>query len=298
MNVFDNVKKIISRIFYNLSMINSSHSIENESVTNKISIIDTSSLNINRVLTDEEKQRLKNYSQEIDLSNNQIIEYENEISRKVSYYMEISRKRLNQNIEKNQELLKEATARNVISQKLDIEFNNLEIKSIIEELQNLKRECELRIIALEEKGQTEIRKGKRLIFFLENKSDLVKINLINNAIERIKTTIKIIDMLSNSIKNELIATMQEEKSLDRYIENNENEENTRIIKELLNRKFEEEKETLQAILEIGKNEKEFPKSLLNVSLENKDISEKLKIIVKTKRYIDLYVEKNKKDFLN
>ena len=108
MNVFDNVKKIISRIFYNLSMINSSHSIENESVTNKISIIDTSSLNINRVLTDEEKQRLKNYSQEIDLSNNQIIEYENEISRKVSYYMEISRKRLNQNIEKNQELLKEA----------------------------------------------------------------------------------------------------------------------------------------------------------------------------------------------
>ena len=90
-------------------MINSSHSIENESVTNKISIIDTSSLNINRVLTDEEKQRLKNYSQEIDLSNNQIIEYENEISRKVSYYMEISRKRLNQNIEKNQELLKEAT---------------------------------------------------------------------------------------------------------------------------------------------------------------------------------------------
>ena len=297
MNVFDNVKKIISRIFYNLSMINSNNSIENESVTNKISIIDTSSLNINRVLTDEEKQRLKNYSQEIDLSNNQIIEYENEISRKVSYYMEISRKRLNQNIEKNQELLKEATARNVISQKLDIEFNNLEIKSIIEELQNLKRECELRIIALEEKGQTEIRKGKRLIFFLENKSDLVKINLINNAIERIKTTIKIIDMLSNSIKNELIATMQEEKSLDRYIENNENEENTRIIKELLNRKFEEEKETLQAILEIGKNEKEFPKSLLNVSLENKDISEKLKIIVKTKRYIDLYVEKNKNDFL-
>ena len=147
-------------------MINSSHSIENESVTNKISIIDTSSLNINRVLTDEEKQRLKNYSQEIDLSNNQIIEYENEISRKVSYYMEISRKRLNQNIEKNQELLKEATARNVISQKLDIEFNNLEIKSIIEELQNLKRECELRIIALEEKGQTEIRKGKKTdIFF-------------------------------------------------------------------------------------------------------------------------------------
>ena len=57
MNVFDNVKKIISRIFYNLSMINSNNSIENESVTNKISIIDTSSLNINRVLTDEEKQR-------------------------------------------------------------------------------------------------------------------------------------------------------------------------------------------------------------------------------------------------
>lgn len=86
-------------------MLNSSNSIENESVTNKLSIIDTSSLNINRVLTDEEKQRLKNYSQEIDLSSNQIIEYGNEISRKVSFYMEISRKRLNENIEKNKEFL-------------------------------------------------------------------------------------------------------------------------------------------------------------------------------------------------
>lgn len=105
MGIFAKVKKIISRIFSNLSVLNSSNSIENESVTNKLSIIDTSSLNINRVLTDEEKQRLKNYSQEIDLSSNQIIEYGNEISRKVSFYMEISRKRLNENIEKNKEFL-------------------------------------------------------------------------------------------------------------------------------------------------------------------------------------------------
>ena len=297
MDIFAKVKKIISRIFSNLSVLNSSNSIENESVTNKLSIIDTSSLNINRVLTDEEKQRLKNYSQEIDLSSNQIIEYGNEISRKVSFYMEISRKRLNENIEKNKEFLKEATTRNILSQKLDIEFNNLEIRNIIEELQNLKRECELRIIALEEKGQTEIKKGKRLIFFFESKADLAKINSINNAIDRIKTTIKIIDMLSHSIINEQIATSQEENSLNRFIENNNSEENDKIINELLNERFKKQKETLKAIQKIGRNEPQIFQSLLNLNLESKELSKKIKIIVKLKKYIDLYVEKNKKDFL-
>lgn len=56
MSVFDNFKKIISRIFYNSSLLNSSNSIENVPTTNKISIIDTSSLNINRDLNDEEKK--------------------------------------------------------------------------------------------------------------------------------------------------------------------------------------------------------------------------------------------------
>ena len=297
MNLFNKIKNIINRIFYNPKRLNSMNGIENAPTTSKISIIDTSSLDINRVLTDEEKQKVEAYSQEIDLSSNQIIEYGNEISRKVSYYMEISRKRLNQNIEKNKEFLKEATPRNVISQKLDIEFNNLETRSILEELQNLKRECELRIITLEEKGQAEIQKGKKLIFFLESKVDLVKVNLINNAIERTKTTIKIIEMLSSSIKNELIAVTQEEKSLNRYIENSDNEENIKITNELLDKRFEEQKGILQAIQEIGNSEEEFPQSLLKEKLGDREISEKLKIIVEAKRYIDLYVEENKRDFL-
>ena len=297
MNLFNKIKNVINRIFYNPKKLNSINGIENAPTTSKISVIDTSSLDINRVLTDEEKQKVEEYSQEIDLSSNKIIEYGNEISRKVSYYMEISRKRLNQNIEKNKEFLKEATPRNVISQKLDIEFNNLEIRSILEELQNLKRECELRIITLEEKGQAEIQKGKKLIFFLESKVDLVKVNLINNAIERTKTTIKIIEMLSSSIKNELIAVTQEEKSLNRYIENSDNEENIKITNELLDKRFEEQKGILQAIQEIGKSEEEFPQRLLKEELGDREISEKLKIVVEAKRYIDLYVEKNKRDFL-
>ena len=297
MNFLDKIKNVINRIFYNPKKLNSMNSIENAPTTSKISIIDTSNLDINRVLTDEEKRRVEAYSQEIDISSNKIIEYGNEISRKVSYYMEISRKRLNQNIEKNKEFLKEATPRNVISQKLDIEFNNLETRSILEELQNLKRECELRIITLEEKGQAEIQKGKKLIFFLESKVDLVKVNLINNTIERTKTTIKIIEMLSSSIKNELIAVTQEEKSLNRYIENSDNEENIKITNELLDKRFEEQKGILQAIQEIGKSEEEFPQSLLKEKLGDREISEKLKIVVEAKRYIDLYVEKNKRDFL-
>ena len=98
MNFLDKIKNVINRIFYNPKKLNSINGIENAPTTSKISIIDTSNLDINRVLTDEEKQKVEAYSQEIDLTSNQIIEYGNEISRKVSYYMEISRKRLNQNI--------------------------------------------------------------------------------------------------------------------------------------------------------------------------------------------------------
>lgn len=297
MNLFNRIKDIFKRLFYNPKSLNSNATHEKTPTISKISIIDTSSLDINKVLTDEEKIKLKDYSKEIDLSINKIIEYGNEISKKVSNYMEISRKRINQNIEKNQEVLREPTSINIINQKLDIEFNNLEIRSILEDLQNIKRECELRIIALEEKGQEEIKKGKKLIFFLESKVDLVKINSINNAIERLKTTIKIIEMLSRSIKNELISTMQEEKSINRYMENFNSEENTKIVNELLNKKFENQKEILRAIQEIGRDETEFPQSLLKATIEDKELSEKIKIIIEAKKYIDLYIEKNKKDFL-
>ena len=296
MNFLKILKDVINKVFYSPQKYNSISSKENAPSTSKIAIIDTRNLDINRVLTDEEKLKLEAFIKEVDLSINKIIEYGNEDSRKVSHYMEISRKRLNQNINRNNEVLKDASSKNIISQKLDIEFNNLEIRSILEDLQNIKRECELRIIALEEKGQEEIKKGRRLIFFLESKVDSAKINSINNAIERIKTTIKIIEMLSRSITNELIATMQEEKSLDRYIENNNSEENTKIVNEMLSKRFEKQKKTLRAVYKIGRDESEFPLSLLNATIENKNLNEKIKIIVQSKKYIDLYVEKNKKDF--
>ena len=43
-------------------------------------------------------------------------------------------------------------------------------------------------------------------------------------------------MLSSSIKNELIAVTQEEKSLNRYIENSDSEENIKITNELLDKR--------------------------------------------------------------
>ena len=77
MNFLDRIKKLINRILNTLQKSNSINGIEDASTTSEISIIDTSTLNINRVLTVEEKQRLETYSKEIDISSNQIMEYGN-----------------------------------------------------------------------------------------------------------------------------------------------------------------------------------------------------------------------------
>lgn len=297
MNFLDRIKKLINRILNTLQKSNSINGIEDASTTSEISIIDTSTLNINRVLTVEEKQRLETYSKEIDISSNQIMEYGNEISRNVSFYMEMSRKRLNQSIDKNREFIEKPTTENIIRQKLDIEINKSEINSILTELQKLRRECELRIIALENRGNIEIKKGKRKLPFLSDKTDLVKIYQINNAIERIKTTIKIIDLLTHSIRNEMISTFQEEKTLDKFIENNDNEQNIEIVNKVLTEKFEELKEILKALQEIENNSDEIIGELLNADISSKTIQEKIAMITTAKRYIDLYVEKNKREFL-
>ncbi len=167
MGAFNVIKNMFNNIFTPTKRLNSGNDLDSNSKASQIAIIDTSNLNINRDLTDEETQSVERFGKEIDLSIDSIITYGDETAKEVSNYMEITRRRLNENIESNREVAKYYTHENIVRKKLNIEFNNAEIANILNELQKLKRECELRIIALEKRGQEELKKEKSLYFFFK-----------------------------------------------------------------------------------------------------------------------------------
>ena len=136
----------------------------------EISIIDTSDLNIDRNLTREEDESRKIFLKEVDSGNfSAFISYGNDIAKETNYYMDIIRKRINQNIEENESFARDVSLEQVIRHKLKIAFNHEEINCIIDSLNELKRNCELRIIALEDLGNIESKKTKRKMPFISSR---------------------------------------------------------------------------------------------------------------------------------
>ena len=268
--------------------------------TTEISIIDTSSLEISRDLTDDEKQIKNELYEEISSGNiSTFIKFGDDIAKRINYYIEIFRKRIDQNIKDNINISKFANLEDAIRLKVKIAFNNAEIDSIIEELNSLRRDCELRVIALEDLGKQELKKSKRKIFFFGDKFDQTKISSINNAIERLSGNIKIINTLVYSMKKEKETQVLENTSLNQYIDKNDSETTTEITNKVLDEKFEELKNSVTAIGKFSN----IPQINLNgiklseTDISNKTIDEKIKIIALTKRYLDLYVAQNRQKLL-
>ena len=268
--------------------------------SHELSIIDTSTLQIDENFTDLEKEEYQELVSEIkqgDIAT--IITYGNDIAKRINGLMDISRKRINQNIEENKSLVKLGSTEDVISHKLKIIFNNAEIDNIIEELKELRRSCEIRVLALKNVGEESLRKSQRRINLFSNKYDSTRVNSINNAISRLSSSIKIISMLINSIKIEQYNSQIENDAIDKYLENNNPNENIAITNMVLKNTFEELKRSLTAIGELS-NEPMLlmDKTPINeIDFDSLSIDSKIDVIANTKKYLDLYVIKNKEDFL-
>ena len=134
MNIFGKIKELFNRT-------SKKENITKQLESSKISIIDTSTLQIDENLTDLEEIELKKLIEEIrkgDIST--LITYGNDIAKTINHYMEITRKRINQNIEENNSLSRISSTEEIINRKLRIIFNNAEIDSILIELKSLSRE--------------------------------------------------------------------------------------------------------------------------------------------------------------
>ena len=264
--------------------------------SSEISIIDTSTLEINENLNDIEKNEYDEFLKEIkrgDIST--LITYGNDIAKTINHYMEITRKRINQNIEENNSLSRISSTEEIISRKLKIIFNNAEIDNILGELESLSRECEIRVLALRRSGEEELKKSGRRISIFSNKCDYTKLDSINNAISRLSSSIQIISMLVKSIKIEQYNSKIENDTIDKFLENNNPQENMALANKVLNNTFEELRSSLNTIIEMNGNQ-DYSLDIENIDFEKEEIKSKIEIIAGAKKTLDLYVTKNKKDF--
>ena len=214
--------------------------------------------------------------------------------------MDIIRKRINQNIEENKVLSINTSLEQAIRQKVKIIFNNAEIDSILNDLSELKRNCELRIIALEDLGNVELKKSKRRIFFMSDKTDASKINSINNAISRLSAHIKIINMLSHSVRNEQLTYYNENNTLNTFLSNTDEKESKKIANKVLDETFKELKSSIKAIATFSN----IPaliidgESLDQLDMDKMPLDKKVEVIALSKRYLDLYVAENREKLLS
>lgn len=294
MNLIEKIKKWLN--------IKKSENFSIEQVeTNNLSIIDISNLEIDRNLTKEENESRKRLFEEISSGNfSTFITYGNDIAKQINYYMDIVRKRLNQNIEQNQSISRNVSLEQAIRQKVQIIFNNAEIDSILDDLNKLRRNCELRIIALEDLGNIELKKSKKKIFFFGEKTDESKIASINNTISRISAQINILNMLTTSIKNEQAIYMNENYSLDEFINSNNSKEANKIANRVLSETFEEVKRAITSISTFSSIQSlvidDVPLDKLDI--DRMPIDKKVEVIALSKRYLDLYVAKNREKLLS
>ena len=270
--------------------------------TTELSIIDTSNLEIDRNLTDDENESRKKLFEEVSSGNfSTFITYGNDIAKRINHYMDIIRKRLNQNIEENKTLSRNVSLEKAIRQKVKIIFNNAEIDSILSDLSELKRNCELRIIALEDLGNVELKKSKRRIFFMSDKTDASKINSINNAISRISAIIKIINTLIYSLEMEKNNYLNENSSLDVFINASPTNEAKQVANNVLIETFQKLRDNLNSLssftnipaVELGGT----PINEVDITSPTLSLKSKVKIVGRLKKYLDLYVAQKRKDLL-
>lgn len=266
---------------------------ENFKAESNISRIDLSHIEINRDLSEEEMFLKRSFSQEIAQGDiNSLIKYGEDMAKEINYYLEISRKIINQNLELSSPSNKSLNINDAIKQKVRISFNMSEINSIIEDLQRIKRESEIRLLALEEAQDLELNAASRKVFFFCNKRDVTRLKSIQTAISRISTTVSVITSVLQSIKIEYYASLKENTALDNIIFQNDPEENIKLANTYLLNLFSEFYDKLMAINSIDADYVD----MVEFTTSKETPKEKVEKITKMKKLVDLYVERTRGDF--
>ena len=137
-------------------------------------------------------------------------------------------------------------------------------------------------------------------YFFGGKTDANKIVSINNAIMRLSAQINILNMLTTSIKNEQAIYMNENYSLDLFIDSNNSEEGYKIANSVISKSFEELKKSITSISTFSN----VPSLVFNdvpidkLDIDKMTLDKKVEVVALTKKYLDLYVAQNRDKLLS
>ena len=131
--------------------------------------------------------------------------------------------------------------------------------------------------------------------------DETKIKSINNAIERLTATIKIINTLIYSLEMEKINYLNENSSLDVFINASPTNEAKQVANNVLIETFQKLRDNLNSLssftnipaVELGGT----PINEVDITSPTLSLKSKVKIVGRLKKYLDLYVAQKRKDLL-
>ena len=156
------INKIKSLFLGKVSSSNSTNTI----TENNISRIDLSHIEIDRNLSERENYLKSKFDSDIENGDiNTLIKYGEDMAKEINYYLEVSRKIINQNLELFSPSNNILDINDAIKQKVRIAFNISEINSILADLQTIKRNSEIRLLALEEAQERELKQSTKKFFF-------------------------------------------------------------------------------------------------------------------------------------
>ena len=286
MKIFEKVKNIFLSSFAPKISTNTS-------TEKNISKIDLSNIVIDRNLSERENYLKSKFDSDIENGDiNTLIKYGEDMAREINYYLEVSRKIINQNLELFSPSNNILDINDALKHKIRIAFNISEINSILADLQTIKRNSEIRLLALEEAQERELKQSTKKFFFFSNKHDITRLRSIQTAISRISTTITVINSLISGINIEYYASMKENKSLDTIISQNDKDRNEEIARKILEDLYNEYYCKLKALQNIDSSAVDLDEYRVPLFT----IKQQVEMVTKMKKFIDLYVERNKSEF--
>lgn len=254
-------------------------------------------LNIDTNLNDEELKRYNQYKEEINLSNyDSILNYAEESFKRMNQLRDSILEHIEESAKIKREISKDKDYKKIITEEFESVFREYEAYDLFDDLNKIKRDTELRILAIQEKIN-EIEKSGRFKFWGARDKKSVQKSLIEVG-NRIKINIVSGTLLANALNNELESNGFLRDSIENFIKENNNDEVKEIIEELLNNYYNQNVREYNAVSLLSKDiiSKITPEYNLT-EFQKLELSEQLKVIAQDRKKLRKYILDHKEELL-
>ena len=253
-------------------------------------------LNIDTNLNDEELKRFEQYKKEIDLSNyNSILKYAEESFKIMNELRDSILEHIEESAKIKREISKYKDFKEIITEEFESVLREYEAYDLFDELKKIRRDTELRILAIQEKIN-EIEKSGKFKFWGARDRRTVQKSLIDVG-DRLKINVFSGTLLANALNIELESNGFLRNSIENFIKENNNDEIKSIIEELLINYYIQNLHEYKAVSLLSKDadSKPTPKYSLD-EFKKLELNKQLKVIVQDRKKLKEHISNHKDEF--